>query len=242
MRLFRFLPVAAALIALSVAPPRSNAGTISLLFNTGTNSSNTTAGVLNMSADLHYSVVSSPVGPAPGAGGSDVVAPPPGTFPVGPGQPWFPNNATANWTSGPLAPGNPPQNPTPNGSWDYQTTYSASDAGAVTISGFLSGDDRITSILINGVAAVVTPVGTLPTTDQGYGAMYAFTATAPGHAGITTLDFIDSNTHLAIEGLRVDSLTGFTASTIPEPASILMLGCGLLGIVGLGALRRKKSN
>jgi hypothetical protein len=235
MRFFRFLTIAAALVALSVGAPRSNAGTISLLFNTGTNSSNTTAGVANMSADLHYSVVASPLG----AGGSDVVAPGNGVFPIGPGNPWFPNNATANWTSGPLAAGNPPGNPVPNGLYDYQTTYSASDAGAVTISGFLSGDDQITGILVNGVAAVITPAGTVPTPDQGYGAMYAFTATAPGHAGVTTLDFLDSNTHVFIEGLRVDSLTGFT-TTIPEPASILMLGCGLIGILGLGGLRRMK--
>lgn len=229
MRFFRFLTIAAALAALSVGAPRSNAAAITGLFNTGTTAANLAAA--DKTVDLHYSVVASPVG----AGASVVVNPPAGTFPT---PPWVANDATSAWTSGPNTAGNPPVNPEPNSppNYDYQTTFVTSDAGAISISGMLSADDQVVGILINGVAAVTTGI---PTTDQGFGSLYAFTATAAGHLGVTTLDFLVANTHLAVEGLRTDLLTGST-SAVPEPTSILMLGSGLIGILGLGRLRRMK--
>jgi hypothetical protein len=231
MRFFRFLTVAAALVALSVGATRSNAGTITGLFNTGTTAADLAAA--DKSVDLHYLVLSSPVGP----GASVVVNPPPGTFPT---PPWVANDATSAWTSGPNTMGNPPVNPEPNSPplYVFRTTFTTPDSGAITISGLLSGDDQVVGILINGVMAATTG---LPTANQGYGALYAFTAMAPGSAAgaLNTMDFAVANNAGFVEGLRTDSLVGITA-IIPEPASILMLGSGLVGILGVGGLRRMK--
>jgi len=222
MRFLRILTIATALTALSVGATHSNAATLTGLFNTGVNGSGvaTAPGTL----DIHYSVVASPDTPATGP-----------SFSVGPNNvppipPWALDTATYNWTSGPVGPG--VQNPTPNGVYDYQTTFGSTDGGIVTITGTLSADDQVIGIKINGLAAITTG---LPTTDQGYAALYAFSATGvTALTGTNTLDFLVNNTHTAVEGLLVTQISGSTPVGIPEPTSIVMLG---LGMGGLGLVR-----
>ena len=174
------------------------------LFNTGVDSSGaaTAAGTV----DSHYTVVAS----ADGSGNAFSVGPN-GTFPI---PPWVPDVAGAggyNWISGPL-PGPAAET---NGPFDYQTHFTVNSTGAISISGMLSADDQVTQIEINGVAATTTG---LPTTDQGYGSVYPFTASISS-GGIlgpnaNTLDFIVSNTHLSVEGLLVSQIAGTTAGPI----------------------------
>jgi len=236
MRFSRILATAAALVALSVGVTRSNAATITNLFNTGVAPSTNTAIPLTSTfpADNHYTVISAPAG-VPAGAVAVVVNTPSGTSPT---PPWIANSATSDWISGPQIVGTPPQNPAPNGPYDYRTTFTTSDLGIISISGTLTADDRVLSILINGLPAVTTG---LPTTDQGYATLFPFTATAPGTiAGTNFLDFIVANTTGFLQGLRVDALTGSTSPAVPEPASLVMLGSGLIGIMGFRGWRRMK--
>jgi len=237
MRSFRFLTLATALAALSVGAPRSNAAPITNLFNTGVDAAgNGLALNFSFPADLHYSVVAAPLG-APAGTTAVVFNAPTGNLPIPPSITNTPGAGRADWISGPNAPASGPVSPTPNGLYDYRTTFTTTDGGIVSISGKLTADDQVTSILINGVVAITTG---LPTPDQGYASLFNFSATGVGALnGTNTLDFIVNNTHSVTEGLLVSNLSGNT-SFIPEPASIIMLGGGLIGILGLTGLRRMK--
>ena len=51
-------------------------------------------------------------------------------------------------------------------------------------------------------------------------------------------DFYFNSAMLSVEG--TDPVTGNPATPTPEPATVLLLGMGLAGLVGMGAARRKK--
>lgn len=250
MRFFRILAIAAAL-TLSVGATLSNAATtITGLYNTGVNNTPVDVGttLAGGTLDSHYTLFSSPL-PVVAGNPTFVVD---GGFPV---PPWVANSPVGTvggsmWISGNVTPIGAGTNQ-PNGVYDYRTTFTggAGVITAATISGFLSGDDSVgttaplvTGILLNGVA-VAPPVATA---DQTYGTLFAFSfsgSTTSGNifnTGLNTLDFLVQNTHNAVQGLRVSGITS-TTGVVPEPASVVMLGSGVVGILGFGLRRRKKA-
>jgi len=118
-----------------------------------------------------------------------------------------------------------------NGAYNYTTTFSLAglNPSTASISGMLGADDRVVGVELNGV--LVSPAITTP--DQGYRTLHSFSITSGFVSGVNTLDFLTMNTHGVVTGLIVD-MTG-TASVVPEPASLSMLG---IGLTGLFAFRR----
>jgi hypothetical protein len=136
-----------------------------------------------------------------------------------PFPPWAPNTPTAEWIT--------PKLPEPiNGAYNYTTTFSLNGfiASTAVITGKLSTDDELVGVLLNGVA--VSPAITTP--DQGYANLVNFSITSGFTSGINTLEFLTMNTHGSVTGLIVD-MTG-TATAVPEPASLALIGIGLSGL------------
>ena len=128
------------------------------------------------------------------------------------------------------------EHPVANGTFNYTTTFTLTagqDPSAAMIVGKVSSDDQITAVYLNGnlISNAITPT---PTPDQGYTSLYPLSITSGFQSGTNTLTFDTKNTHFGTEGF-VASLTG----TVPEPASLALLGIGSLGAVRLVRRSRK---
>ena len=216
--------IAGAFIALLVGMGSSacRAAPILDLYNTGVNSSGVTLG--NLAVDPHYVVTVSPIG----AGSSFIVNP--GGFPI---PPWVANTPGAGgsmWISGPGT-----LITQPNGEYLYQTTFTIGagfDPATALITGQLTADDRV-SVDLNSVPVVgLTP-------DQGYGAFTPFSINSNFISGVNTLTFHVFNTHSSVTGLRVEMSGTVQPAAVPEPATALLAGLGLLGAV-LHVRRRRR--
>ena len=199
----RFLMGGFIVIGLLAAAGYALALPIPGLFTTGVDNSNV---VLPLGAsDPHYIVIESANSAA-----KVISAGLPGT--------WVPNNSTSQWVWE-NASGLPV-----NVTRTFRTTFDLTglDASTASISGTWATDNSGLDILINSNSTL--------NTSPGFGSYSSFAISSGFVSGLNTLDFVVQDVG-GISGFRVGSLAG-TASPIPEPTTMLLLGSGLIGLAG----------
>jgi hypothetical protein len=208
--------IATVAVAISVTMP-ARAGDITGLISTG-------AGLSEGDIDPNYVVKAAPAVDGVSSGAITVVTA--GLFPM---TIWPTAPAGANWISAFGRRGN--LDPSVPGNYDYQLTFGVQPGLAFNITGQWATDNVGTDILVNGASSGQAA--------DGLDSLSNFSVAGVGSAsGTDTLDFL-------VENLGVDSgtnatgllVTGFDY-TVPEPATMIILGTGL---ISLGLFRRRRA-
>jgi hypothetical protein len=126
----------------------------------------------------------------------------------------------------------------------YQTSFNLTGLVPTTasLSGSWASDNQTLQILLNGTDTLIPPNCANSTADTGcFTSLHAFSIPIGSSftAGNNTLEFIVRNGAVGVNGgpsgLRIE-ITG-TASPVPEPTTLVLIGSGLLG---LAARRRRQ--
>jgi len=202
-------------LVLATASMASAAG-ISSLFNTGVDASgnplpNDTIG------DPHYSLVSAPY---PSTQTIQVITSANGY----PDPPWVADDSVSAW----IGPANDSIDDGPDGVYDYQTTFFASSAGTVDLTGVWSTDNEGVDIELNGVS-------TGNSNPNQFVVFTSFSIDSTVNAGLNTLDFLVNNDG-GPTGLRVEFSSATLAATATGVPEINAGGLGSLVLIMLSSL------
>lgn len=156
--------------------------------------------------------------------------------------PWLANDANSKWIS--PKPVYSPGDTDPTGYFVFRTSFtlSASDnPSSVSITGRWIADNWGVDIYVNG--AIYSPTQSTPTDTFTTWTPFSLSGSSGLFTtGVNTLDFVVRNQDAGPggpTGLRVEFLSA-TVSEIPEPATVGLLGLGLVAM-GIVARRRKKA-
>ena len=191
---------------------------ISDLYNTGVDNSGTPL-ANNTLGDPHYSLVAVPNGST----STILIRTSAGGYPISPSGPYIGDDSLSTW----IGPANDYDMSGPNGSYEYQTTFTLSnDPASASINGQFSSDNEFLNISLNGVLLGIS------NGDSGnfqYWTSFSIGSGSPFVSGINILDFYVNNDG-GPTALRVE-MTGSQSPSVPDSGPGLALEATLFGLM-----------
>jgi PEP-CTERM motif-containing protein len=148
------------------------------------------------------------------------------------GPPYFPNSNAATFSGSGWISNNATSSFNGAAPYTFSMTFNLSsfDVTTVSITGLWSIADSGV-LLINGHQVASLDVSTSP-----WGTLHSFTITDTGadagflNAGLNTISLEVTSSDNFFEAARFEGTATGSAAGVPEPSSIVLLGCGLTGI------------